>query len=757
MIKPRLNKITDKLIELTYLGIIFLMPLYFSFFPKMENVFSLGKMVLFRELVLLLLLFSIFSLFLKGKILNRVSFYLKNYGYFLVIPIIFLFTLFVITLVSSDFDKSLLGGYERRLGFFSYSYLVLFFVLLFFNLKKNDINKILFTISLSSFFVCLYGIIQFLGLDPFNWIESTSVRITSTQGQPNLLASYFLLVIPVVFYYSIIQKKIYWKIFFGLCFVLNLICLFFTQSRGGQLSFLIGLVFLLFIFIISFLKGKVNFKFNIKKIILFSFFVLLFFFFLTKLDIFQKERFLSSFDFNKGSVASRIDYWQASIDAFKKKPFLGYGLDSQKDIFARYYEEDWGIFNNVNAVPSRAHNVIFDWLLVGGLLGGFSYFILVVYFFGIGVANIKRNERDKLSFFIIFSFFCYLISLFFSFSSVTTEVYFWLYLAMLLVLYRNNLAFSSDSKETFFNFWFKWFIFVIFFSLIVICLVRESGILEGDVYYRQMRTSFVDREVFESYVLYGYIKDTGRIDNYYSLQFANFLSNEYVDFFEEVKRRPGKKILLELLDGLRGSGFYNSIARGQIYSALSEKKNDNYSVLAKREFENFGDSKMPDFHLKYSKIMQNNRDFKEAEEELEKALNCLPSLDDPRINFEHREKINLEMFLIYEAWGDLYFKQANFIKAGEYYNKAIDLSDNIEIVSKIVKNYIANNDEDGAVSFLSKKIAEDENNFYWNYLLADVYLKFNDMDNALIFIDKALFLAPENKILIKYKEYYFGG
>ena len=188
MNKIRVRKIWELLIESTYLGVVFLLPLFFSIIPKTANVFDLNKTILFRVLVLFLTLSYLFGvLFIEGVFKDFVN-TLKTRGRYLIVPLLFLASLVLITF-SSDFSGlSFWGLYERQMGLYSYIYFLLFFSLLFFYVKKNaQLNKILFAISLSSFLVCIYGLIQAVGADPLSWAESTHARISSTIGQTNFL------------------------------------------------------------------------------------------------------------------------------------------------------------------------------------------------------------------------------------------------------------------------------------------------------------------------------------------------------------------------------------------------------------------------------------------------------------------------------------------------------------------------------------------------------------------------------------------
>jgi putative inorganic carbon (HCO3(-)) transporter len=97
----------------------------------------------------------------------------------------------------------------------------------------------------TTFFICLYGVIQLFGFDFIKWEvnPSESYRIFSSLGQPNFLASWLLLVLPLIslfFFYCFNfwrkeKKSILFPFFAFLMFLFVFFVLIFTQSRGAWL------------------------------------------------------------------------------------------------------------------------------------------------------------------------------------------------------------------------------------------------------------------------------------------------------------------------------------------------------------------------------------------------------------------------------------------------------------------------------------------------------------------------------------------
>jgi tetratricopeptide (TPR) repeat protein len=84
----------------------------------------------------------------------------------------------------------------------------------------------------------------------------------------------------------------------------------------------------------------------------------------------------------------RFMVWGMAIDGFKERPILGWGQDNFNLVFNKYYDpkmhgqEQWF---------DRAHNIFFDWLIAGGILGLLGYLSLFLAAF----ALIWKNEGNS--------------------------------------------------------------------------------------------------------------------------------------------------------------------------------------------------------------------------------------------------------------------------------------------------------------------------------------------------------------------------
>ncbi|MBU4347364.1 O-antigen ligase family protein [Patescibacteria group bacterium] len=790
MQRLRLTKILDLLIEAGWLAVIFFVPLYFAVFFKTNDVFELNKIILFKIFVLLLLFFSLFKLIWNvanfPKILpfchSRASGNpgesrenLASWRKYLLIPFLFLLSLVAATLLSKNIGLSYYGSYSRFQGLETHFYYLLFFILLLLNLESDkQIYRIIIAIALSSFFICVYGLLQIAGLDFFDWNEPVYIthRVTSTLGQPNFLASYLLLAIPATAYLINSPKKFLYKFSWAILLIFQLACLFFTYSRAGWLGLFFGVIFSGLVYL--FAKKKFALKLLNKKalgsalliiVMAASCFSLLFY-----CNAMFKARIKSIVDFNGAGAATRMAFWQAGIDIIKKKPLFGYGLDNQGEELVKYYKKDWARTGWVNDFPDRAHNLFLDTLITTGIVGFLFYLALLYLFFKLIIENIKNNNSAFLSWLILTALISYLISLMFGFSIVATNVYFWLYFAIIIVINRNYgqiressktpLCHSRESGNPGAN---RKNLFISLIKIILLFLIAmavfyqanyEIKHLIADQYFRELKIASANQEYYKAYELYGYIKDEKINDGYYENFFAAVLADWYGGFNSKVFTIQGEKILKDMEQNIKGERFADYLAKAKIYTALAREKNDNYFNLAEENFNKaIGLSpEMPKVYRELAKMYYKKGDYDNVIANYNKALACLPALDK-NIDVLHKNAVNFEQYLIYKGMAEAYLKQKNYEEAEKnywlaYYNNITD----IVLFKKIADTYYMRGDLDKAVFYNKRGMMLSPKDYVWPYAIALLYQEKGDKDKALEYAEQALNLEPENelvKIIIK--------
>ena len=297
----------------------------------------------------------------------------------------FFFSLFISTFYSYDKFFSLF----HILMFFN-SYLLYRFILDALIKKENNIKVFIWTYLIFLFFNIIIGIFQLVfGYVPLLGKEFMEVykfefkRIRGVFVHGNSLGGIIALTIPpyLSFYFSkeLRDSPLQFKIIY-FCFSFFLIfALFFTYSRNSLISSILGVIFFFFIYF-----------WKIKKIDLFLKYLFLFLFSLLFIVFISKfisekvyERILSIFrPFEDISFQVRIHYWVNSLRTFLKHPIFGIGIS--QFIYMPYAF--------LVIIP---HNLYIQLLLETGIIGFFSFFLLIGTIMKFLFEGVKKNDPNE--------------------------------------------------------------------------------------------------------------------------------------------------------------------------------------------------------------------------------------------------------------------------------------------------------------------------------------------------------------------------
>jgi len=445
--KYNLSIFLNKIIEVGWLLIFAFCPIFFSLVCYSDFVISQYFLFcLLTEVILFFWLLKVIGTLEHWNIetLKRMFFKIKK-----ILPaFIFIIILGLAVIFSQSPYRSFWGSYSRKMGYLTWLHFFAFFLILFFNIKNNEqIKRILKAILFSSLVVIIYGLCQFLGFDFLRWSEpaSRTFRIFSTIGQPNFLGSWLLLVIPIIVWFLIrasekfkkdksIKQQIIGALIISLLF-LAVFSLALTQSRGAWVGFFFSFFF--FSIVYNFLQKQkrlaILLTILLAVICVFTIYMNFNPLLPESSDSFLISRFKSMTNLRQSITGQvRINNWKVALDLIKRKPILGYGLETQSFYFVKYYKPEWALLEKINIYADRAHNDFLDTLLVSGILGLFSYLFLIGSVFYFGLKNIFKNKSQLTLLALLSGLFGYLVSLQFSFHVIPTAIYFWGYMAIIL-------------------------------------------------------------------------------------------------------------------------------------------------------------------------------------------------------------------------------------------------------------------------------------------------------------------------------------
>ncbi|MFA6146420.1 MAG: O-antigen ligase family protein [Patescibacteria group bacterium] len=682
------TKKIDIVIEVLWLVIIFFIPVYLD--QGLYNVFEVAKNVLFQSLTEILLFVYLVKFILFYR--ESIEVFRQRIKYF--IPAgIFIAILGISTIFSQVPWFSFWGSWERRMGYSAWLHFFVFGLLLLLNIKKrNQIYRILAAILASSFFVGIYGAMQFKGLDPFKWTYDpfTMGRIFSSIGQPNFLGSWLLLVMPLAAF-GLINKKplIKYSSFFLL--ILLFLNLLWTKSRGAWLGALAMVIFMGILFFWRQDKKKIIFP------AIFLLIIILLLFIAPHLNISKDKlatnpfltRLMTLTDL-KEAGQYRLMHWRASADLIKDKPILGYGLGSQRFNFPKYYQPIFAVYEKPNIYLDYAHNDILDTILAGGFLGFFTYLFLIGSAFWFGLRYLFKSPKQILntkfqipdSKFLILcllsGLFGYLISIQFSFHIMSTLLYFWLFMVLIIILANNltdseNISVPVEKSEEFLT-PLKSLMILFVLSLTFLCLWQFNfrSYLSSYYFLNAQKAKAVGNwqemiQENERAILF----DSG--NPYFHQEFALSLyqagfssSTEKLDWLETgIKNIETIPKRIRPIEAIIWLSWLKS-------EKANLTKNQGDFQEAEKAFQDSADF-TPGTALVYNhwcdlKIYEQN--WTQAIKMCEKAISLYPDLNHPSLNQEHYQNIINEMTPVYLNLGFVYKKIGDPQKAIDYYQKS---------------------------------------------------------------------------------------
>jgi len=773
-----IKEIFDILIEINYLAIVFFIPLYFAYLFPTYNIFEFNKLILFKVLVwtllflsgLKILFFSHLAIFIKENKKNVFLFFKK----YLLLPSVFIIGLGISLFFSINPTQSFFGSYDRQEGFISYLFYFIWFLLLFYNLTsfnqeidRKKIERIIKVAVISSLLVSVYGILQTLNIDFIAWAASPliSFRAASTFGQPNFLASYLLLVVPLNVYLLINSKKLLEKFSYFLIADAQVLCLFFTASRGALVSLVIVILAASFFWLI---RGSLN---VFKKIFIILGLLMILVIGGLGLEYFSPGRVSNLTNLQYGSTAVRVIFYKASVSAITQKPLFGYGLENGNDIFIKYYKPDWGVWGDVGANTDRAHNLILDILLSSGIVGLIVFFGLYYQLFYLTKKNIKKEGLKSLSPFLFLGIIAYLISLLFSFAIVGGEVYVWLYLAILssisvannqpLKLFQSVNINSGQFHNKLIKKIIKSFYYFVIISIltIIVCwgINFEKRNLIADYYFNKLYFTLAEKKYFDAVVLNSYIaaEKPNKVNKLYYDQFlAAKMSDVYPGILAPADKYVVRKDLLAIRSSLETKGYKNLFALAKISGALGDIDSSQKYFSALELITPY----WPFIYLGEGQAYYANKMYQPAIKSYMTALSDIPDSNDPRLknnNDEHQKDVSTYYYVFNREIGNCYFMLHDYPQAEIYFNLAysFDPSD-FSLFKKIADTYYLRGDLKDAIAYTERGFNRNPKDYNWPLSLAILYHESGNKEKAVYYINLALSLSPNDENIKLLKDQY---
>ncbi len=353
--------------------------------------------------------------------------------------LIFLGWVLLTSFVSISPATALFGKYRRFEGFFSFlTYAVVYFLVVQLVDRPSRVRILARVLVISGFLVALYGVMQYVGLDPINWgsnLPFEANRAFSTFGNPDLLGGFLIFPLAVSISLALSERDVRWRIFYWIAFLTTVAAWIVAFTRGAWIG---GAVAILIVIVAAVLASakleKVDWGFlgvtaaAVAALIARSL--------STNSPVMNiASRLKSIAQIGEGSALTRFEIWQAAWSAIKARPLFGFGADTFRLVFPKYkplaYVKDAGylsVADNVHDYPLQlaAGIGIIGFLLLYGL---FAYALWL----GAGNAFSRGKGTDRL---VVTGFWAaavgYIVHLMTGLSVTGSTVFLWISLAVIV-------------------------------------------------------------------------------------------------------------------------------------------------------------------------------------------------------------------------------------------------------------------------------------------------------------------------------------
>ncbi len=474
--------ILQKIIIFLFHILLFTVPLFFL--SVNDELFEFNKMILTYGITTLIAsVWATRMVFEKRFIWKQTP---------LDIPILLFFISQVAsTIFSIHFRTSVYGYYTRFHGglLSTITYITLYYAFVS-NTRKKDIRNLTTTLLASGIIVSIYAVLEHFGhslsclfitqkFDVSCWVQDVQTRVFATFGQPNWLAAFLVMIIPVSIWKTLqalsCKKQgsvdmLRFIIWMGST-LLFFITLLYTRSRSGIAALAIGLSFFGVWMLIRFVKTIIRqTKKDYEKFLkhfLASVCIGVMFLLITAIEgtpftpnlnqllsrhtqevpettqeIPTQQTNVNRLEIggtDSGEIRKIV--WQGAFDIWRRYPLLGSGVET----FAYSYYKDRPMEHNLvsewDFLYNKAHNEFLNMLATTGIIGFGSYLIfilsvmlLLLYY------TFKQTKANNTHYpLLMFSSLLALhVSNFFGFSTVMVSILMWLLPAMAIMMLQDD-------------------------------------------------------------------------------------------------------------------------------------------------------------------------------------------------------------------------------------------------------------------------------------------------------------------------------
>ena len=395
------------------------------FFPYVSP-----KSLFFRMIIDIVFIAYILLIFFNRK-------YLPRFNALTISITIFLAVAILTSITGVNFERSFWSVFERMTGVLTFLHLYVFFIILTSVFKEKKYWERFLSVSI------VVGLLEVFYI--FFSKESTA-QGGGTIGNTSFLSAYLLFNVFFAIIFILIKKRP-WRIFYGLALIpLAWELLFRTKEpTKGAISAFIGGMFILFFGYFLFYSFKSGKKILKRLAVILMALMVLGGFGFSQTSFFKKE--INSI-IHSTSWKARAVVWKMGFEAWKERPWLGWGQENFNIPFAKYFDPTLPSTGDI--WYDRVHNIIFDTLVAGGIVGLLSYLAI----FGTAIVSlfkIAQRVTEKRNLFLplgmIALLAAYFAQNFWVFDMISSYLMFFLILAFIYFLIEFEKPKEDSDKK----------------------------------------------------------------------------------------------------------------------------------------------------------------------------------------------------------------------------------------------------------------------------------------------------------------------
>jgi len=349
---------------------------------------------------------------------------------------------FTLALLSSFFFsgsskvEQLFGTFGRNTGLVTYLCLVILCLAMFAVGELGYVRKVLTTLIALALVNAIYGVFQFMDMDPINWNNPYN-PIVGTLGNPNFISSFLGIALVVALGLTLAgTMPTFQRVILALSIGFATFIVYQTDSIQGMVILLVGALFVLYM---RFFYFRVRDRINLTAFVL---------------SLISGAAVFGGF-FNQGPLSKllfqetgvfRVDYWKAGISMTLSHPIFGVGLDSYGDWYRAERTLEATLRRGPEMTSNSAHNVFLDISSNGGLPLLIGYCALVVVTLQAAFQLLRRmKEFEPVRISLVAIYTCYLLQSLISINQLGLAVWGWAVSGLIIGLnMREKLSINGE-------------------------------------------------------------------------------------------------------------------------------------------------------------------------------------------------------------------------------------------------------------------------------------------------------------------------